>query len=108
MTPNAMIDVEHFQKLGFTFLPTFRGGAVGVIARYDLTPLFYPADMPAERIKRILNAVNENLNRTYAGCGYYGHCSQTESEYPDSQVFVLFADDVFYSDYKSSGALRVE
>lgn len=36
MTPNVQLDVDHLRSIGVTFLPSFLGGAVGVLARYDL------------------------------------------------------------------------
>lgn len=102
MTPEAKIDIEHFQSIGVTFQANFLNGSVGVIARYDLPHLYYPSDIPDERMKGIIERVNTMLSKTYNGCGYYGQCPNTDSAFPDSQVFTLFTDEVFYHDYKGS------
>lgn len=97
MTPKAAIDVAHFQKLGVTFLPAFLGGAVGVIARYDLPRLRFPSSMTSQMADQALDEFNVELKRRFKGCGYYGHCPQTEIESGDGHIFVLFADDDFYA-----------
>lgn len=102
MTAMAKVDVEHFRKLGVTFLPNFRRGATSVKARYDLPQLFYPAsfdehfvDAEVERFTRVLQA-------QYSGHCHYGHCPQLETEHLGGRVFVLFADDQFYDEFQGS------
>lgn len=93
------LDVDHFQKLGVTFLPSFLAGAVGVKARYDLPRLFYPSTMSPEQVEHVLDKVNANLKGTYRGYGCYRHCPQSEMQSGGEHVLVLFADDDFYADY---------
>lgn len=100
MTPNV-IDVDHYRRIGVTFLPTFQGGAVGVIARYDLPKLFYPSSFGEAQLGLILDKLNSNLRATYRGCGYYGSCPPGEYDSSDSSVYVLFADKEFYEDYRN-------
>lgn len=102
MTPEASI-TESLNIPGVTFLSTFWGGAVGVIARYDLPQLFYPAEMDSQDLQRILEKLNGNLKMTYEGCGYYASCAQLDQKYEDTLGFVLFADERFYNDYKGYG-----
>tara|TARA_R110002124_G_scaffold128157_14_gene288669 strand:+ start:2191 stop:2511 length:321 start_codon:yes stop_codon:yes gene_type:complete len=102
MTPEAKIDHEYFQSMGVTFQPNFLGGAVGVIARYDLPRLYYSDEISSDELELVVAKINRNLNITYRGCGYYGQCSQIEAGFPDTQVFVLFADEIFYQDYKGN------
>lgn len=101
MTPKVQLDVDHFRKLGVTFLPFFLGGAVGVIARYDLPQLFYPSSFDADQLGLIIAKVNSNLRSTYDGCGYYGSCPPGENDSSDDHVYVLFADEEFYDDYRN-------
>ena len=100
MTPNV-IDVDHFRSIGVTFLPNFQAGAVGVIARYDLPKLFYPSSFDGPQLKAILDKLNCNLRATYKGCGYYGSCPPGEHDSFDCNVYVLFADNEFYEDYRN-------
>jgi len=107
MTPNVQLDVDHFRTLGVTFLPSFHGGAVGVIARYELPRLFYPSYFDVDQLDAIIEKLNSKLRVTYRGCGYYGSCPPGESESGDDIVYVLFADDEFYKDYRNgSGELH--
>lgn len=101
MTPNVQLDVDHFRTLGVTFLPSFIGGAVGVIARYDLPRLFYPSTYGPDHLDQIMAKLNSNLRETYKGCGYYGNCPPGEGDSGDDHVLVLFADDEFYNDYRN-------
>jgi hypothetical protein len=101
MTPETTHDLNSFRKLGMTFLPSFLGGAVGVLARYDLPQLYYPTTLSEEDMAAAVDCVNNNLRSTYSGCGYYGRCSQADSEFPDSHVYVIFSDQTFYDDYRS-------
>lgn len=99
MTPNVH-DVEHFRAIGVTFLPSFLGGAVGVLARYDLPRLFYPSTFGFEKLELIIEKLNSNLRANYRGCGYYGNCPPGETA-SDDHEYVLFADAEFYEDYRS-------
>ncbi|PWC98996.1 hypothetical protein CX658_30945 [Pseudomonas amygdali pv. lachrymans] len=101
MTPNVQLDVDYLRTLGVTFLPSFHAGAVGVIARYDLPRLFYPSDFGMDRLDGIIEKLNSNLRTTYHGCGYYGSCPPGESDSGDDIVYVLFADNEFYDDYRN-------
>ena len=101
MTPNVQLDVDHLRGLGVTFLPSFLGGAVGVLARYDLPRLFYAANYDADRLDSIVAKLNSNLRATYRGCGYYGSCPPGECNSNGDHEFVLFADSEFYEDYRS-------
>jgi hypothetical protein len=101
MTPDVQLDADHFRTLGVTFLPSFWGGSFGVIARYDLPQLFYPATFSADQLDQIMAKVNSNLRETYQGCGYYGNCPPGEGGSEDDHVLVLFADDEFYNDYRN-------
>jgi len=101
MTPNVQLDVDHLRGLGVTFLPSFLGGAVGVLARYDLPRLFYAADYDADRLDSIVAKLNSNLRATYRGCGYYGSCPPGECNSNGDHEFVFFADSEFYEDYRS-------
>jgi len=99
MRPKAQLDVDHFRRLGVTFLPSFLAGAVGVKARYDLPRLFYPSTMTCEQVAAVLDKVNNNLKGTYRGYGCYRHCPQAEMQSDGDHVLVMFADDAFYADY---------
>ena len=101
MTPNVQIDVDHYLSIGVTFLPSFLGGAVGVLARYDLPRLFYPSSFEFDQLDQIIAKVNSNLRATYLGCGYYGSCPPGESDSGDDHEYVLFADAEFYEDYRN-------
>lgn len=101
MTPNAQLDVDHLRGIGVTFLPSFLGGAVGVLARYDLPRLFYSASFDAVELEHIIAKVNSNLRATYRGCGYYGSCPPGACDSNGDNEFVLFADSEFYEDYRS-------
>nr|WP_192963240.1 hypothetical protein [Pseudomonas fluorescens] len=101
MTPNVQLDVDHFRAIGVTFLPSFLGGAVGVLARYDLPRLTYPASYEADQLDSFIAKLNSNLRATYKGCGYYGSCPPGECDSSDGHEFVLFADSEFYEDYRS-------
>lgn len=106
MTPNAQLDVDYLRSLGVTFLPSFLGGASGVIARYDLPLLSYPSSFSQGLIDQITDGLNSKFRSTFKGCGYYGHCPQGETDSGGNHVYVLFADDEFYNDYRS-GSLDV-
>jgi len=106
MTPEA-IKQELLHYPGITVTETFWGGAFGIIARYDLPKLFYPADMDSRELQRILKRLNSNLKQTYSGCGYYASCSQLDVAYPNTVGFVLFADEEFYNDYVGNGLGRI-
>lgn len=99
MTPNVQLDVDHYRSIGVTFLPSFLGGAVGVIARYDLPQLFYPSTCNPDHLDRYMEKLNSNLRETYSGCGYYGSCPPGETNSSGDHVFVLFANEEFYTDY---------
>lgn len=101
MTPNLKLDVDHLRSIGVTFLPSFLGGAVGVLARYDLPRLFYAADYDVDQLDSIIAKLNRNLKATYRGCGYYGSCPPGECDSSGDHEFVLFADREFYEDYRS-------
>lgn len=101
MTPNPQLDVDQLRSIGVTFLPSFLGGAVGVLARYDLPRLFYAADYDADRLDSIIAKLNSNLRATYRGCGYYANCPPGEGDSSGDHEFVLFADREFYEDYRS-------
>lgn len=99
MTPNVQLDVDHYRSIGVTFLPSFLGGAVGVIARYDLPQLFYPITCNLDQLDRYMDKLNSNLREIYRGCGYYGCCPPGETNSGGDHVFILFADEEFYIDY---------
>lgn len=101
MTPNVQLDVDHLRAIGVTFLPSFLGGAVGVLARYDLPRLFYPASYDADQLDSIIAKLNSNLRETYRGCGYYGNCPPGECDSSGDHEFVVFANSEFYEDYRS-------
>lgn len=103
MTPNVQIDVEHFRTLGVTFLPTFLGGATGVIARYDLPQLIYASHLGLDLIQAEVDSVNEKLSKSFVGCGYYGCQPPTADSSSGFDTFVLFADDEFYISYLRDG-----
>lgn len=109
MTPNVKLDVDHLRSLGVTFLPSFLGGAAGVIARYDLPRLFYASSFDPNQLDLIIAKLNSNLRATYRGCGYYGSCppGENDSGFGDDHVFVLFADKEFYEDYRNGSAVNV-
>jgi hypothetical protein len=101
MTPNVPLDIDHLRSLGVTFLPSFHGGSVGVIARYDLPPLTYPSSFGAVQLDAIIERLNSNLRSVYTGCGYYGSGPPCDFDSSDTHVYVLFADKEFYKDYRN-------
>jgi len=101
MTPNVQLDIDHLSSLGVTFLPSFHGGSVGVIARYDLPQLSYPNSFGAVQLDAIIERLNSNLRAIYKGCGYYGCCPPGGFDSSDAHVYVLFADKEFYKDYRN-------
>lgn len=105
MTPNVQLDVDHLRKLGVTLLPSFLGGAVCVIARYDLPSLSFPSDLGSDRLDAIIELYNCDLRDKYRGCGYYGSCPPGSDDSAGETVYVLFADKEFYDDFRNGSEI---
>lgn len=105
MTPNVQLDVDHFRTLGVTFTPSFLGGAVGVIARYDLPSLSFPSDLGSDRLDAIIELYNGDLRAKFKGCGYYGSCPPGGDDSAGKTVYVLFADKEFYDDFRNGSVI---
>lgn len=75
-----------------------------VVARPELPKLRFNDDASPEVVRREVKKWNQLLSEQFEGAGYYAP-SQEDEDLLNDNVFVLFADDVFYDNYVSGTAV---
>jgi len=76
-----------------------------VLARPDLPRLRFNDDTDYESVVIAVDNWNAMLAEEFEGAGYYAP-SQEDEDLCNNHVYVLFADDKFYDDYKRTTAVE--
>lgn len=98
----AKFKTTAFEGMEFTHEITM---GLPVLARPDLPRLRFKDDADNESVAQAVDQWNAMLAEEFEGAGYYA-ASQEDEDLCNNHVYVLFADDKFYADYKRMTAVE--